>query len=455
MPNEIGQDRAETISGRAQQNRKRRVIIVTLVGLALLAIVILLITKLGKDKSEESEEIVAKVRVAKVEKGSISSTASALGTIFPRQEATVSARIAGQLSRVPLLKNHAFKQGEVVATIESRDLRAQREEAAAALQEAQLNQKNVTGAAIPQTAAQDEKALRDAHASVTNTRATYERRKVLYDRGGISVKDLEASLLALKTAESELQLAENTARLHAAAGNPSERGMAAAKVKQAEQRLAALDAQLAYGAVRAPFSGVITEQFQFDGEYASPGGKLFSIADMSEVIVKAAFPDKLAPSLKVGDSANVAPQDLPGERLTGQISLVSRAADATNRTVEVWVKLANPDNKLRDDSAALVVVTTATAEDAVVIPTTAVTLESADADSGVVMVVDKASVAHERKVTIGIKESNRVQVLSGLAEGETLVVEGNYALPDGTKVESSEAANESGEQEKENEGEKH
>jgi len=64
-----------------------------------------------------------------------------------------------------------------------------------------------------------------------------------------------------------------------------------------------------------------------------------------------------------------------------------------------------------------------------------VTLDASNSDSGTVMTVGEDSIAHEPKVKIGIKQGDRIQIVEGLNGGETVVVEGNYALPDGTKVE--------------------
>ena len=74
-------------------------------------------------------------------------------------------------------------------------------------------------------------------------------------------------------------------------------------------------------------------------------------------------------------------------------------------------------------------------DDAIVVPASAVTLETSDANEGTVMVVDANNVAHETKVTIGIRTAEKIEIVEGLKGGETVVVEGNYALPDGTKVE--------------------
>jgi multidrug efflux pump subunit AcrA (membrane-fusion protein) len=365
---------------------------------------------------------------------------TALGTIFPLQEATISAKIAGQIKQMSLLRNKAVGAGEVLAVLESRDIQAQRAEAAAAAQEARANFRNVTGGAIPQTAAQDEKALRDARANVANARSVYERRLRLYEQGGISKKDLDASQLTLTTAENDLKLAEATSRLHATTMSPNDRTAAEARLKQAEDRLSALDTQLSYATIRAPFSGVISEQFQFQGEFASPGGKLLTIGDVSAVIVKAPVADTVAAQLKVGDPAKVLPQDLPGEEMTGSISLVSKSSDPQNRTVEVWVNIKNPGGRLRAHSAAKIVVSTQSASDVIVVPAAAVTLDAANASEGKVMVVDEKSIANETKVTVGIRTKDKMEITSGLQGGETVVIEGNYALPDGMKVEATEAS---------------
>jgi multidrug efflux pump subunit AcrA (membrane-fusion protein) len=79
-----------------------------------------------------------------------------------------------------------------------------------------------------------------------------------------------------------------------------------------------------------------------------------------------------------------------------------------------------------------------TKNDAVVVPASAVTLDASNANEGTVMVVDAANVAHEAKVTVGIRTPDKIEITEGLQGGETVVIEGNYALPDGTKVEVSE-----------------
>jgi len=421
---------------RLARERRRNVMIVAAVAIVAMVLLVVLIWKWRSSSGEEATVApVVSVRVAKVEKETIAAPVSAVGTIFPREQATVAAKISAQIKSMALLKNKVVKAGEVIAVLESRDLVAQRNEAVAALNQERANERSVTTGTIPQTNAQDQKALRDSQARVAATRAIYERRQVLFQNGGISKKDLEAAQTDFTTAENELRLAEQTVALRLKSLNPNDRALASARVQAAQQRVATLDAQLSYATIRAPITGIVTDQFQYQGEFAAAGGKLVNIADISQVIVKAPFADTVAAQLKVGDTAKVLPTDTSGEEMTGQITLISRASDPTNRTVEVWVTLANGAGRLRANGAAQITAATLTKTDAVVVPASAVTLEASNGDEGTVMVVDATNVAHEVKVMIGIRTPDKIEITEGLLGGETVVIEGNFALADGTRVE--------------------
>ena len=146
-------------------------------------------------------------------------------------------------------------------------------------------------------------------------------------------------------------------------------------------------------AFTANLTGIVTDQFQYEGEFASSGAKLVTIADISEVIVKAPFADTVVASLNVGDPATVLPTDTAAEEMKGQISLLSRSSDPANRSVEVWVTLGNGAGLLRANGAAQVTVSANSKSDAIVVPAAAVTLEASNANEGTVMVVDAKNVA--------------------------------------------------------------
>ena len=417
-------------------HRQRNIVLIVM-GLVVLLIAVLIVWRVRSSKTEAEPEVTptVSVKVAKAETSTIAAPVTAVGTIWPREKADVGAKISAQIKSMSLLKNKLVRAGEVIAVLESRDLQAQRAEALAALNEARANERSLVTGTIPKTNAEDQKALNDARAKVNNARAIYERRRALYEKGGISKKDLEASQLDLTTAENELRLEEQTVALRARSLNPTDRALAAARTAQAQQHLATLDAQLSYATIRSPITGIVTDQFQYEGEFASAGGKLVTVADTSTVIVKAPFSDTAVAQVKTGDTATVVPTDTSAEEMHGQVTLLSRSSDPASRAVEVWVTLGNGDGKLRANGAAQVTIAANSKNDAVVVPASAVTLETSNADEGTVMVVDDHNVAHETKVTIGIRTADKIEIVEGLKGGETVVIEGNYALSDGTKVE--------------------
>lgn len=419
----------------SQQLGKWRFLVGIVALLIIMSVIIFKLRQPAKEENEEAESIVVSVQTALAEKKSIAAEVSAVGTIAPRAQATISPKLSGQITHMEILKNRQVQANQLLVSIESRDLQAQRAETLAQLEEAKLTLQSLNKGVIPQTTVQNDKALQDARANVVTAKTLYERRKDLFEKGGIAQKDVESAQLSLTLAENELRLAENTTKLRSEALTPSDRALAELHIKQAEQKLATLDVQINYASIYAPFSGIITDQFQFQGEFASSGAKLLTIADTSEVIVKVSFADTVAKQLKVGDKITILPSDLGGESFTGQISLISNSFDPQSRTVEVWGNFKNEQGKLHIGSIAQAIVTTAQVQETVVIPVSAVTLEASNETAGTVIVVDNQSIAHETKVTIGIRASDQIQITSGLQGGETVAIQGNYALPDGTKVQ--------------------
>ncbi len=421
------------------ESHTTRNIIIGVVILALIGLAVWFFFLRGgnsKDTAATNEtDVVVSVKTETVKTDTISADATAVGTISPLDQAVVSSNVNGLITEMPLWKNQLVKRGQVVARIDTRDLQAQRAEAVSALREAELNLQTLKKSTIPAAEAQNRKDLQDAKAAVDNSTALVDRRKFLYEKGGIALKDLQDAELQLTNARNSLQLAEKSVSLRQSAISPLDTQTSQVKINQAQDRIKTLDAQISLGTIRSPLTGFVIDQFQFQGEYATNGGKLLTITDISQVVVKANFPDTLVPDIKVGDAVTVFPADLPNEQMGGKVSLISRSTDPQNRSVEIWVNLANGAGRLRINSAAEIHIATKTQNNALVVPIAAVTLDASNENTGTVMTVDKDNVAHETKVTVGLKTKDEIQILEGLQEGEKVVVEGNYNLPDGTKVE--------------------
>jgi len=434
MPDDIGLHGSETAS------RYRTFYIVggALAVIALAAVIYLILVKKPEQQTagDSKEDIVVSVKTAAVNASPIAQESTAVGTIVPAEQSTVSAGISAQIRQMGILKNTVVKKGQLLAVLSSEDLTAQRNEAAAALNEAKLSFQTLQNVTIPQNRAQSTKDLNDARAALDNARVTYERRKVLYEKGGIALKDLEASQLSFQNAQNAYVLAQKNAELGRTAADPNSRAIAASRIRQAQDRLTNLEVQAQRGEVRAPIDGVVTDQFQYEGEFASQGAKLLTIADISEIVVKAQFADTAIKDLKTGDAVTIFPAESPDEPMTGKVTLISRASDTQSRTLEVWARFGNPRGTLPAGGAVRMIVKSNAKPDALVVPAAAVTLEASGGDEGTVMVVGDDSVAHETKVKVGIKQGDKYEIVDGLTKGQTVVIEGNYSLPDGTRVEA-------------------
>jgi RND family efflux transporter MFP subunit len=196
-------------------------------------------------------------------------------------------------------------------------------------------------------------------------------------------------------------------------------------------------AQLSYSEIRSPISGVIADRGVYPGEMANAGSPLLTIMDTSTVIARANVPQDQAGYLKVGDPASITQTD-SGEAVPGKVTVVSPAVDPNSTTVQVWVEAANVTGRLKPGVTVHVSMIAETIKEAVVVPPVAL-LPSEEGGSQVIVVASD-SVAHTRKVEIGVRQQDKVQVTSGLKPGEQVVVVGGLGLENGAKVRVESAA---------------
>jgi len=389
-------------------------------------------------ESTKTPEVLVLVKVALARRQQLASQSVAQGSVFPLRQATVSAVQGGVITEMALWKNRRVSQGEVLAVLNMRDLQAQRNEAEALVREMEVNLQNLRNSSTRLADANAAKDLALTASTLRNATALYNRRQQLFAQGGIAYKDLQDAQTAASIAQANFQLSQRSAGLLRTATNPGSLALAQVKLEQARLRVATLSSPLTFSHIRAPISGTVVDQFQYLGEYVTPGTKLLALADLSEVIVKGQFADTVLAQLQVGERAEVRPLDRPGVKLEGRVSALSAVTDAQSRSGEVWVQLHNADGKLRSGGFCEIAVA-ARATPAIVIPAAAVTRESPESRQGVVSVVNAEGVSHQRQVACEPAQQGLVRVNSGLQAGERVVEEGNYRLEDGVHVQIQES----------------
>ena len=401
----------------------------------ILIVSAVLLSSCSKPKEEEKEKPVVAVKLAHAETVDMPQVVSAPATIFPREQANISARTTAPIRELKAHKGDSVKAGQVLAVLENRDVAAQRQEAQASVADAEANLQKTAGGTVPADVERARGQVETSRAALDQSQKNYDRRKRLFEQGAIPQKDLLQTETELATAKANFEVAQKSLELLQRQSGASDIAMAKAKVEQAQARLSSATANVQYTELRSPMSGTLTEQFQYPGDMASPATPTFTVMDMSTVIARAQVPETSAAGVQRGQKCTFNGTDASIATATGRITVVNRAVDPARRTVEAWCEIANPPASLRAGVFGSVAIQTASIRGAIVVPTPAVQVNEGT-DTGVVFVVDSKQIAHKREVKLGSRTSDRVQILSGVQPGEPVVTEGGYALPDGTEVKT-------------------
>lgn len=337
------------------------------------------------------------VTVAPLAMRQVKYNVTAPGSLDAFQQVQITARVAGAVDKVGFVEGQTVKQGDLLVSIEPDRYQVAVDQAKAAVDKAAAQEK----------AAEAELARRQA---------------AVADHPGL-VAGEEVETYATNVATSKADVA----------------------AAQQNVRVAQLNLRDAY--VRAPFSGVIQSRTVQAGQYLAPGAILGTLLQREPLLLRFGVSEADAPRLKAGLIANIKMRESTNT-YTAKLILVAEAADPTTRLVPVTGEVDDTVHKywLRPGAFCEVTIPIGDARAAIVVPSIAVQ----PTDSGnVVYTVDDKNIAHLKNVQLGMyTPEGGVEITTGVAAGNLLVVEGYEALAEGapvniksrTTVEASEAA---------------
>lgn len=183
----------------------------------------------------------------------------------------------------------------------------------------------------------------------------------------------------------------------------------------------------------SPVSGFVTMKSVFEGQQVEPGMELFTITDLSRVWIEADLYEYEARSLRLGERAIVSLPYDPSQRLEGHIAFIYPTLNAETRTLKVRFELPNPDAALKPGMFANVELAVE-ATDGIVIP------DSALMDTGerqVVFVAKGGGLFEPREVKVGVRSSGKAQILSGVSEGDQVVIRANFLLDSESRLRAA------------------
>lgn len=391
----------------------------------------ILLASCGKKEAQSGEEAEGPtpVTVEAAVLGAIDRVIAADAILYPVNQANVTSKISAPVKRVLVNRGDHVRAGQLLVELEAADLTAQASESEQQYQQSQAAYQLLTGATVVDDRTRAQADLQSAQQTFEAAKKLYDSRVALQKQGALAEKlvvDARVAMVqaqsALETARRHLETLDHVAQRESIAG-------AAAQMNAAKAHYENAAAQVGYARVTSPISGIVADRPVYPGEMPQPGSPLVSIVDISQIVARANVPVKDAMSIKVGRPARISGPD--GD-IAGKVTVVSPAVDPNTTTVEVWVQAGNSGEKLKPGATVHVAIIAETIQNTLVVPASA--LLNFDEGGQKVMVVEKNSVARERRISVGVRQGDRVQLLSGLQPGEMVVTSGGLGLDDKARV---------------------
>ncbi|HEV3334543.1 MAG TPA: efflux RND transporter periplasmic adaptor subunit [Bryobacteraceae bacterium] len=359
-------------------------------------------------EAQQFEQSLPRVEVIQVERPSQRSELVLPGNIEAVAEAPILARADGYIKRRLVDIGDRVRAGQPLAEIEAPELDDQVRQAKAAVDQSQ--------AVLQQALAN----LDQGKANMGIAKVTADRWKQLSSQGVVSRQDNDNY-----QAQYQAQVANVQALEKAIAAQRS-------NIAAAEANVSRLNEMQGYRVVKAPFDGVITVRNVDAGALVTTGSTLlFRIAQTNTLRTYINVPQTNASSIRPGQPAHLSVTNRPGRTFAGTVTRTSNALDPNSRTLLVEVQVPNSDGALLPGMYAQVDFSSSREDPPVLIPSDTLIVR---ADGTQVAVVRPDHTVHMQKIAVGRDYGDRIEVLSGLHEGDSIMTNPGDTAREGVQV---------------------
>ena len=350
--------------------------------------------------------------IVQVERGDIQNTLTASGIVVPSLEREVNAPVATEIKSVIKTRGEFVDQGDLILELDQEFTQLTYDQL---YDELQLKRNNIDKLKL-----EYDKNLRDLDyqdqikgLQLSELTAQVKDQKRLNEVGGATAEEVEQAELQLKVAQIEKKMLENELSYRRSVNVNEKKGLELEYTIQ-EKKLAELRRKLRETHVRAPQSGVITWINEELGRKVQEGEALVRLANLDKFRVEASSSDRNTNKIEVGMPVRVR---INQTDLSGNISTILPAVE--NNTVKFYVELDDPDSDLlRPNIRAEVFIITDSKSDVLRVKNGPA---FAGAKSQYLFVVD-ADKAIKRRITKGLVNSDFVEIVNNLDEGERVII---------------------------------
>jgi len=387
-------------------SRKHRLV---LIGAAVLCVLILALVvagvRAGGPQHTHNGGDVLPAAVAVARRTAIGNSFSVAGEFVPYQEIEMHAKVSGYVRKINVDIGDRVKTGQVLAVLEVPELMAQVQGTAAGVRHSQQEVARAQNDLV-----RDEAQFAALHANAQRMEDANRARPGLI-------------------AQQELDDAQAKDRAAAAQVESAKSALSASKqqLEMAQANNSQVTAMSDYTRIIAPFDGVVTWRYADTGALVQAGtsnsnsAPVVKLAQVNLLRLRVPVPESLAATVRAGQPVDVAVQ-ATGEHFTGKVTRYTDSLDRTTRTMQVEIDVANDSYKLQPGMYANVALQTQSRADALTIPIQAVQHNN---DKTMVLLVDQQNRVQSREIKTGLEDPVRVEVISGLNEGDRVIV-GNF-----------------------------
>jgi RND family efflux transporter MFP subunit len=394
----------------------------------------------SRPQASPIESDTVAVEAAPATFGSIEQTLDLTGTIVAARRVELTPKIPGKIAAIYVQEGARVSTGQAIAALDASDQAAQVtqaeqgvRQAAAAREVAQARLAALQSGARSQERALAETAVAQAEANLRSAERNVTRIQQLFESGAVSRQQLDDAILQRDVMKSALDSARQQLSLVQVGAREEDLRMARAQVEQADAAyggaLASLQlarVQLANATIRAPFPGRIAELPATLGEFVAPGSKVAVLYDDRNLEVEVTVGERDLRLVRAGQAVTVRPEVATAIEVRGTVRLVQPAADPLTRAAKARIRLADPPGTLSPGTSVRAEILVERRVNVLIVPSSALR-QNGQAE----VVVVKDGKAHVRRVLVGLRHQQTVQITYGVQAGELVVTLGPADLSDG------------------------
>jgi membrane fusion protein (multidrug efflux system) len=356
---------------------------------ALVASLALLLLAACGQKTEEKKAVPppSLITVTQATKGEFEVVLETLGTLEVLADPKIGAEVAGRVTQVLARAGKVVKAGELLAVIDAGDISLQNKA--------------------------DEAEARRVEALAKQQEKLAERQQSLMDKGFLS-----------KNAGEDVA---------------AQRAALAAQFDAARARADNSRRSVGKTQVRSPIDGIVEVQIVSPGDYVKVGDPLFNLVAPKKLRAHLPFAESVGPRLKTGQDVRMVSPLAPGKVFASRIKDIRPGIVEGSRSLDVLVDVDN-DGSLRGGGTVNAAVIVSARAEALTVPEQSVVLRPAGKVVYVIADVDGQKKAQQKQVKVGAKRGGRIEIIDGLAGGETIALDGAGFLTNGAAVAVKETA---------------